>query len=126
MTTRPPGGGGRRRSMGSAMRSATMSPKMAASIDLLVFRKGGIKIGIGDGPVSYGRMIGDLNQLVRTAAARPEVRAAVAEVYAKVQMEIDIRRPRCDISGRCCRFETFGHRLYVTTMELAAFIYDLD
>src|SRR6202012_3380440 len=30
-------------------------------------------------------------------------------------------RPICVVSGRCCRFEEYGHRLYVTTMELAAF-----
>jgi Fe-S-cluster containining protein len=28
-------------------------------------------------------------------------------------------------SGRCCRFEEYGHRLYVTTLELAAFVAEL-
>ena len=28
-------------------------------------------------------------------------------------------------SGRCCRFEEFGHRLYLTTAELAAFVHGL-
>jgi Fe-S-cluster containining protein len=28
-------------------------------------------------------------------------------------------------SGRCCRFEEYGHRLYVTTMEVAAFVHEL-
>src|SRR5688572_28172809 len=68
----------------------------------------------------------DLAQNVRTAAARPEVRALVTELYAAVHREIDARRPRCDLSGRCCRFEEFGHRLYVTTMELAAFAHELE
>jgi Fe-S-cluster containining protein len=58
---------------------------------------------------------------VLQAAARPEVLEAVARVYAGLQREIDQRRPVCDASGRCCRFDEFGHRLYVTTMELAAF-----
>jgi Fe-S-cluster containining protein len=48
--------------------------------------------------------------------------AAVAQVYADVASAVDARRPRCDISGRCCRFEEHGHRLYVTTIELAAFV----
>lgn len=62
-----------------------------------------------------------LREAVTEAARRIEVREAVAGIYAQLQREIDVRRPRCDASGRCCRFESFGHRLYVTTMELAAF-----
>jgi Fe-S-cluster containining protein len=58
---------------------------------------------------------------VEAAAGRPEVRDAVARVYAELQVEIDARKPKCSMSGRCCRFEEFGHRLYVTTIELAAF-----
>src|SRR5688572_7737954 len=27
------------------------------------------------------------------------------------------------MSGRCCRFEEYGHRLYVSTIELAAFLH---
>jgi Fe-S-cluster containining protein len=66
-----------------------------------------------------------LRDAVMAAAARSEVRAAVARVYAELQAEIDRRKPRCDASGRCCRFEEFGHRLYVTTIELAAFVSQL-
>ena len=66
-----------------------------------------------------------LRDAVMQAARRPEVREAAARVYAELQQEIDTRRPRCDASGRCCRFEEFGHRLYVTTVELAAFVHDL-
>jgi Fe-S-cluster containining protein len=47
-------------------------------------------------------------------------------VYDRVQSEIDARRPTCAVSGRCCRFEEYGHRLFVTTMELAAFVHDLQ
>jgi Fe-S-cluster containining protein len=66
-----------------------------------------------------------LRQIVTEAASRPEVREAVLAVYADVQREIDVRRPLCVISGKCCRFEEYGHRLYVTTLELATFIRDL-
>jgi Fe-S-cluster containining protein len=62
---------------------------------------------------------------VREASRRADVRAAVGRLYADVQKEIDARRPLCVVSGRCCRFEEFGHRLFVTTMELAAFVHDL-
>src|SRR5262249_30797166 len=35
-------------------------------------------------------------------------------------------KPICNTSGRCCRFDELGHRLYVTTVELAAFVYELE
>jgi Fe-S-cluster containining protein len=60
----------------------------------------------------------EVNRLAATAG----VRERVERVYADLQSRIDQRRPRCDASGRCCRFEQFGHRLYVTTLELAAFV----
>jgi Fe-S-cluster containining protein len=53
------------------------------------------------------------------------VREAVARVYADLQTQIDLRKPVCKTSGRCCRFDEFGHRLYVTTLELAAFVSQL-
>jgi Fe-S-cluster containining protein len=59
-------------------------------------------------------------------AARNDVRAAVANVYRALQDAIDLRRPLCTTSGRCCRFEEFGHRLFVTTMEMAAFVSQTD
>ncbi len=43
-------------------------------------------------------------------------------VYAELAREVEKRRPICVVSGKCCRFEEYGHRLYVTTMELAAFV----
>jgi Fe-S-cluster containining protein len=56
---------------------------------------------------------------------RADVRAAVDGIYAELQQEIDARRPVCVVSGRCCRFEEYEHRLYVTTLELARFAMDL-
>jgi Fe-S-cluster containining protein len=50
----------------------------------------------------------------------------VGALYADVQRAIDARRPACAVSGRCCRFEEFGHRLFVTTVELAAFVAALE
>src|SRR5688572_18879813 len=66
-------------------------------------------------------MTDGLRDAVNAAAQRPEVAAGIEALYADVQAAIDERRPRCDASGRCCRFEEYGHRLYVTTAELAAF-----
>lgn len=30
--------------------------------------------------------------------------------------------PTCNASGRCCKFDTYGHRLYVTGLEIAWFL----
>ncbi len=68
----------------------------------------------------------DLRNMVLAAAGRPEVPAAVQQLYADLEAAIDRRRPVCVASGRCCRFDDYGHRLYVTTMELAAFVAQLD
>lgn len=66
------------------------------------------------------------NQSVLAASRRPEATAAIAELYDQVQREIALRRPVCVISGRCCHFEEFGHRLFVTTLEMAAFVRGLS
>ena len=63
---------------------------------------------------------------VTEASGNASVAAAVSDLYAHVQAEIDARQPVCQISGRCCRFEQFGHRLFVTTIEMAAFLRDLS
>ena len=62
---------------------------------------------------------------VRAASARPEVESAIQALYADVHAAIEQRRPVCALSGRCCRFEEYGHRLYVTTLELASFVRQL-
>jgi Fe-S-cluster containining protein len=88
-------------------------------------------------PVKVGRYCGwkrmickmvesELFDAVYRAAGREEARRAVQQVYDDLQRAIDERRPICNASGRCCRFEEFDHRLYVTTLELAAFVYELE
>ena len=64
----------------------------------------------------------ELAEAVGAAATRQDVRQAVEAVYQDVAAAVEARRPKCVISGRCCRFEEYGHRLYVTTLELAAFV----
>ncbi len=62
----------------------------------------------------------DLLKLVEAAASRRRVLWVVRGVYQRLQKRIDQRRPICQLSGRCCHFQDYGHRLYVTTLELAA------
>src|SRR3954453_21086463 len=62
-----------------------------------------------------------LRDAIALASGRADVREAIDALYVHLQDVIDLRRPVCNASGRCCRFEEFGHRLFVTTMELAVF-----
>jgi Fe-S-cluster containining protein len=68
----------------------------------------------------------DFHHSLLAAGERAEVRQAIGSLYQAIQTEIDQRRPVCVVSGRCCRFEEYGHRLFVTTMELACFRHDLQ
>ena len=61
-------------------------------------------------------------EAIRAAAARPEVIRAVADVHADLDRRIAALNPLCRNSGRCCRFGTYGHRLFVTTLEAAYFL----
>src|SRR3954471_12167481 len=50
-----------------------------------------------------------------------EISAAVAAILADAEADIASRRPVCRASGRCCQFEKYGHRLYVTGVESVHF-----
>ncbi|MCB9849013.1 MAG: hypothetical protein H6814_11435 [Phycisphaeraceae bacterium] len=53
-------------------------------------------------------------------AARDDAVVAVLEaIYDYAVEAIAQRGPVCNTSGRCCRFEQYGHRLYVTGLEAA-------
>ncbi|WP_428389651.1 YkgJ family cysteine cluster protein [Mucisphaera sp.] len=56
------------------------------------------------------------------AAAQPDIDQAIAALYANLDKAVEDRSPRCDQSGRCCSFEAYGHRLYVTALETARFL----
>lgn len=56
------------------------------------------------------------------AARREEVDRAIRSLYAELDAAVAGRRPVCNASGRCCRFDEYGHRLYVTGLEIAWFL----
>ncbi len=45
--------------------------------------------------------------------------AELGELYARVDAEVAAANPRCELSGRCCDFETSGHRLLSSGLETA-------
>ena len=67
-------------------------------------------------------MSDSLKSAVQQASKRADVLAAVQAVYEDIRSAIEARQPVCQMSGRCCKFEEYGHRLYVSTLELAAFV----
>jgi Fe-S-cluster containining protein len=60
------------------------------------------------------------------AASNPDVDAGLRTVYSELAREIELRHPTCWISGKCCKFDAYGHRLYVTGLEIAWMIRLLD
>ena len=38
-------------------------------------------------------------------------------LYAWADAEVGACSPRCDASGKCCRFKEYGHRLYLCQIE---------
>jgi len=48
---------------------------------------------------------------------------AVEELYHIIDQHISGVNPACDNCGRCCDFANYGHRLYVTTLEMLYFRY---
>ena len=45
------------------------------------------------------------------------LRRAVLEVYAAADAAVRAAGPRCDSSGRCCRFTEYGHTLFISQFE---------
>lgn len=53
------------------------------------------------------------------AAGTQAVHDGLARLLVDLDQEVAAGRAVCRTSGRCCRFDTFGHRLYVTGLEIA-------
>lgn len=47
----------------------------------------------------------------------PQLRAGLLQIYEALAQEIAALAPVCEVSGRCCRFREYGHRLYLTRPE---------
>jgi Fe-S-cluster containining protein len=56
---------------------------------------------------------------IHRCAADPAFVADVERLYDELDRRISARNPVCINRGDCCHFDRFGHRLYVTSAELA-------
>jgi hypothetical protein len=61
-------------------------------------------------------------EAARLAALRSDVIDAVRLLYSELDAEIAARSPTCWNKGECCRFGEYGHRLFVTTIEVAYYL----
>lgn len=59
---------------------------------------------------------------LREAAKRADVVAAMERFYERVEQRITALAPTCWNKGECCRFAQFGHRLYVTALEVVYYL----
>jgi hypothetical protein len=75
-------------------------------------------------------MIADTGALplaaVREAVGNAELLAAVEALYADLDAEVATHQPVCRNRGDCCNFGRYGHRLFVTPVEVAYFLARLD
>jgi hypothetical protein len=46
-----------------------------------------------------------------------DVERRVLDIYAAVDAAVAAAGPRCDASGRCCRFTEYGHTLFLSRFE---------
>jgi len=47
----------------------------------------------------------------------PELRQRVLAIYAAADRAVAAAGPRCEASGRCCRFAEYGHTLFLSQLE---------
>lgn len=59
---------------------------------------------------------------VSSAAQREEVRLVMSAFYARADARIAAQPGTCWNKGACCRFGEYGHRLYVTALEVAYYL----
>ncbi len=51
--------------------------------------------------------------------------SAVAEVYAFIDSRVAETDSSCKVCGKCCDFDSYDHRLFVTTPELVYFAFHI-
>ena len=63
---------------------------------------------------------------LRALALEPEVARFFVDARARIDEVVRARRPICLASGACCRFERFGHRMYLSMLEAAFVVGRID
>ncbi len=58
---------------------------------------------------------------IQQASTNPALLAELDAFFGQLDQRIAEHQPVCRNRGVCCKFDAFGHKLYVTTLELAYF-----
>lgn len=61
-------------------------------------------------------------QEIIEAARRPDVRSAMTQFFDEADRRISAQPATCWNRGLCCRFGEYGHRLYVTALEVCYYL----
>jgi hypothetical protein len=64
----------------------------------------------------------DLRAAVATAAANAQAIEALNQLYVEVDTAVAAMGVACRACGACCNFAVAGHRLYVSTLEMALLV----
>ena len=59
---------------------------------------------------------------IQAASRRNDCLDAVRDLYAQLDPQIAVHASLCRKCGRCCHFEQFDHRLYVTVLEAGFYL----
>lgn len=59
-----------------------------------------------------------------TAKLADEARHPLRTLYAELDQAVAELAPVCQVSGRCCRFQEYGHTLFLSAAEAAVLIAD--
>ena len=62
----------------------------------------------------------------RRGATHPDVAAFFMDARARIADVVRLKRPLCLASGACCRFEEYGHRMYLSGLEAAFVVARID
>jgi Fe-S-cluster containining protein len=62
----------------------------------------------------------------RRSAAHQEVAAFFTSARMRIADVVRAKRPLCLASGACCRFEEYGHRMYLSGLEAAFVVARID
>ncbi len=54
----------------------------------------------------------------------PRLKAGLLQIYEDLAQDLAQLAPVCDLSGRCCRFKEYDHRLYISRTEAELLLQD--
>lgn len=60
--------------------------------------------------------------MILNAERRETLQRRMTAFYEDVDRAIAANKPTCWNRGACCKFSSYGHRLYITSVELAYFV----